>query len=456
MHRAEGVFAMNKMSKIRKLDFPPIGLRIIKSAIGVFLCFLINMLRGGEGIVFYSQLAVLWCMQDYISETKAKAQQRTIGTTIGAVYGLIVLMLLRALYAAIDAHVADASQDMAEKFAKALVVSVFIVLTLYTTVVIGKKQASYFSCVVFLSIVVNHLGDANPYLFVWNRFLDTMIGIILGVIVNSFSLPRRRNRGILFVSGVDETLLNRHDNLSGFEKVELNRMIEDGALFTVSTMRTPAAISESIGDIHLQLPVIVMDGAALYDFKDRRYKKVCVIEPECSRRIAEFLDERQIPYFANVIIQDLLIIYYQQTDLEIYNQLIAKLRKSPYRNYVQRPLSDGESVVYFMLLNKTDVIESIYKEMQGSDFPANMKILKYPSKDYPGYSYIKIYDQNATRDNMLEQLIKEVNCDRVITIGTIPGRTDYVVEPGDSNRVVKLIKSIYEPFWWKKDSQTLI
>ena len=132
--------------------------------------------------------------------------------------------------------------------------------------------------------------------------------------------------------------------------------------------------------------------------------------------------------------------------------MIAKLRKSPYRNYVQRPLSDGESVVYFMLLNKTDVIESIYKEMHGSDFAANMKILEYPSKDYPGYSYIKIYDQNATRDNMLEQLIKEVNCDRVITIGTIPGRTDYVVEPGDSNRVVKLIKSIYEPFWWKKDS----
>ncbi len=439
---------MNSL-KFKKLEFPPIGLRIIKSAIGVFLCFLINMLRGGEGIVFYSQLAVLWCMQDYISETKAKAKQRAIGTTIGAVYGLIVLMLLRFLYTIIDLHIADASQETAEKFAKAIIVSLFIVLTLYTTVVIGKKQASYFSCVVFLSIVVNHLGDVNPYLFVWNRFLDTMIGIVLGVIVNSFSLPRRRNRNILFVSGVDETLLNRHDNLSGFERVELNRMIEDGAKFTVSTMRTPAAISESIGDIHLLLPVIVMDGAALYDFNDRKYKKVCAIDPECALRIAAFLDERNIPYFANVIIQDSLLIYYQHTDLEVYNQLVAKLRKSPHRNYVQRHLSNGESVVYFMLLNKTEVIENLYNEMQGSDFPDNMKILKYPSRDFPGYSYIKIYDHNATRDNMLEYLIKEVDCDRVVTIGTIPGRTDYVVEPGDSNKVVKLIKSIYEPFWWK-------
>ncbi len=441
---------MNLMSKIKKLEFPPIGLRIIKSAIGVFLCFLINMLRGGEGIVFYSQLAVLWCMQDYISETRAKAKQRTIGTAIGAVSGLIVLILLKAIYSIIDIHIAEEAQGTAENFANAILISLFIILTLYTTVVIGKKQASYFSCVVFLSIVVNHLGDANPYLFVWNRFLDTMIGIILGVIVNSFSLPRRKNRNILFVSGVDDTLLNHRDNLSGFEKVELNRMIEDGAKFTVSTMRTPAAISESIGDIHLNLPVIVMDGAALYDFKDRRYRKVYVIEPENSRKIASFLDKRQVPYFANVILQDLLIIYYQQTNLEIYNQLIAKLRKSPYRNYVQRPLTDGESVVYFMLLNKTEVIEKIYQQMQGSDFPSDMKILKYPSRDYPGYSYIKIYNKHATREHMLEHLINEVNCDKVVTIGTVPGKTDYVVEPGDSNRVVRLIKSVYEPFWWKK------
>lgn len=445
-----GSFSMNPTSKIKKLEFPPIGLRIIKSAIGVFLCFLINMLRGGEGIVFYSQLAVLWCMQDYISETRAKAKQRTIGTAIGAISGLIVLILSKAIYTIIDTHIAAGSQETAENFANAILISLFVIFTLYTTVVIGKKQASYFSCVVFLSIVVNHLGDSNPYLFVWNRFLDTMIGIILGVIVNSFSLPRRRNRNILFVSSVDDTLLNHRDNLSGFERVELNRMIEDGAQFTVSTMRTPAAINESIGDIHLNLPVIVMDGAALYDFNERRYKKVYVIDPESSRKIAAFLDKRQVPYFANVILQDLLIIYYQQTDLEIYNQLIAKLRKSPYRNYVRRPLTDGESVVYFMLLNKTEIIEKIYQEMQGSDFPSDMKILKYPSSDYPGYSYIKIYDRHATRTNMLEHLIKEVNCDKVVTIGTVSGKTDYVVEPGDSNKVVRLIKSIYEPFWWKK------
>lgn len=57
-----------------------------------------------------------------------------------------------------------------------------IVVVLYTTVVMKKKQASYFSCVLFLSIVVNYITDVNPYLFVWDRFLDTLIGILIGVL----------------------------------------------------------------------------------------------------------------------------------------------------------------------------------------------------------------------------------------------------------------------------------
>lgn len=61
-------------------------------------------------------------------------------------------------------------------------ISVMIVVVLYTTVVMKKKQASYFSCVLFLSIVVNYITDVNPYLFVWDRFLDTLIGILIGVL----------------------------------------------------------------------------------------------------------------------------------------------------------------------------------------------------------------------------------------------------------------------------------
>lgn len=84
------------MKKIQK-HIPMIGLRIVKSGIAVALCFVIAYFRGNEGIVFYSLLSALWCIQMYRSNTKKNAIQRFSGTVIGALYGLAFLLLLQYL-----------------------------------------------------------------------------------------------------------------------------------------------------------------------------------------------------------------------------------------------------------------------------------------------------------------------------------------------------------------------
>ena len=78
--------------KTEEIHLPHIGMRIIKSALGVLLCFVIYFLRGKQGAPFYSALAVLWCIQNQTRNTLGNALQRTIGTAIGAVYGLIFIL----------------------------------------------------------------------------------------------------------------------------------------------------------------------------------------------------------------------------------------------------------------------------------------------------------------------------------------------------------------------------
>lgn len=145
----------------KNIELPGIGMRIIKSAIAILVCYLIHMLRAGDGIVFYSQLAALWCIQMYRSNTKKNAIQRTIGTLIGAFYGLVYLLIYQNIFKNLSKF----------ELVEMLMVSVFIILVLYTTVVLKKNQAAYFSCVVFLSIVVNHVADINPYLLYGTDFL---------------------------------------------------------------------------------------------------------------------------------------------------------------------------------------------------------------------------------------------------------------------------------------------
>ncbi len=167
-----------------KLTFPKIGMRIIKSAAAVFLCFIIDDIRNGAGIVFYSQLSALWCMQVDKTATIKNAKQRMIGTVIGTFYGFIFIVF----------RTVGRFKLLEYEYISEIIISLLIIAVIYTTVAINKKQASYFSCVVFLSIVVNHIDDLHPYLFVLNRFLDTAIGIIIGVFVNISINPKIMDR----------------------------------------------------------------------------------------------------------------------------------------------------------------------------------------------------------------------------------------------------------------------
>lgn len=412
-------------------------MRIVKSALAVALCYLVNLTRNGQGMVFYSQLAALWCIQMYRSNTKRNAMQRTIGTVIGAVYGLLYLLFNSHIISNIDNS----------EIVGNMIISAMIILVLYTTVLVKRQQASYFSCVVFLSIVVNHLGDVNPYLFVWNRFLDTMIGIVIGLLVNDIRLCFHPNRNTLFVSGIDGLLLNKEDRLTPFSKVELNRMIDDGMKFTLSTMRTPASIIEAMGDVRLNLPVIAMNGAVLYNTARHSYIKAYVISRETAQTIAKLIDQAEINYYSNVIVDDMLVIYYQETDDEINNQLVEKLRTSPFRNYVRRPLPEDESVVYFMLLDKTEKIRDFYFKLMASEFGKQLRIITYDSKDFKGYSYIKIYNKNATKENMIAYLKEVTAIEDVVTFGTIEEQYDVYIETDDVNKVVREVRKRYEPIF---------
>ena len=351
--------------KIKSTALPPIGMRIIKSSIGVLLGFIIYLLRGKQGAPFYTALSVLWCMQPYPSNAKANARQRTIGTMIGAFYGLIMI-LLEYYFLPFD-----------NEFIRYLIISVLIIPVIYTTVVINKKNASYFSCVVFLSIVVNHLNDKNPYFFVFNRVLDTMIGIVLALIINTARIPRKKRDNLLFVSELDKALLNMHNTLTPYSKIELNKMLDDGLKFTIATMRTPAALLEALKDIRIKLPVIAMDGAILFDVKDNRYLKVYEMTHSETKEFLELFKENNLHCFVNVVVEDSVIIYYDDFKNEVEKKIYDTLRSSPYRNYIKEELPERYGAVYLMLIDENKKIENLYLQMKKLGYTKKFKILKY-------------------------------------------------------------------------------
>lgn len=423
--------------KIKSTALPPIGMRIIKSSIGVLLGFIIYLLRGKQGAPFYTALSVLWCMQPYPSNAKANARQRTIGTMIGAFYGLIMI-LLEYYFLPFD-----------NEFIRYLIISVLIIPVIYTTVVINKKNASYFSCVVFLSIVVNHLNDKNPYFFVFNRVLDTMIGIVLALIINTARIPRKKRDNLLFVSELDKALLNMHNTLTPYSKIELNKMLDDGLKFTIATMRTPAALLEALKDIRIKLPVIAMDGAILFDVKDNRYLKVYEMTHSETKEFLELFKENNLHCFVNVVVEDSVIIYYDDFKNEVEKKIYDTLRSSPYRNYIKEELPERYGAVYLMLIDENKKIENLYLQMKKLGYTKKFKILKYSSNDFPGYSYIKVYNKKAIKENMIQYIKELTKADDIIILESTEEGKNLRVNKNESNEIVRNLKRIYEPYFWK-------
>lgn len=422
-----------------KMAIPRIGLRIVKSAIAVLCCFLFYYLFRSDGIMFYSQLSALWCIQSQRGNTLQKAGQRTTGTVIGCLFGLLVLLIDKSFI----------GPGVGGDIVYALLVSVCIIMVLYMTVMINRKDASYFSCVVFLSIVVNHIGDANPYLFVYNRFLDTMIGIIIAMVINNCQLPRKKQKDILFVSGMDETLLSGNEQLSPYSQVELNRMLADGANFTVSTGRTPGSLIEPLRNINIKLPVIAMNGAVLYDIQKNEYIRAYIIPNHVAEGLCRILDRFDINYFINMLLENSLLIQYKELKNAAEKDIYRTLSTSPYRNYITHNLMSECKCIYFMIVQEKEVCEEIYKALKEDEISGHIRIVMYDSVDYSGYAYIKIYDKNASRESMLDYLKQETGLSKTVTFGSIEGKYDVVIDEYDNNKVAHTLKKMYEPLWWK-------
>lgn len=433
------------MIKIGKYTIPGIGQRMVRSAMAVLLCFAFYIVFRPNGVVFYSQLAALWCIQPHPEHMINKAVQRTIGTVIGAVYALAILLIDQGI---LMKHVELTGTH--GQLIYALIVSAGVLAALYTTILIHKSDASYFSCVVLLSAAVVHIGDSNPYLFVFNRALDTMIGIAIGMCINMVHLPRRRDNKTLFVSGMDGALLSMEEKLSPYSTVELNRMLKDGVQFTVATKRTPASLMDPLAGINLKLPVIAMDGAVIYDIRERRFEHIYRISKETTSQLEELFQKNDMNYFLSQIIDETLFIYYQKLKNDAERDIYNQLHRSPYRNYTHCNMTETAASVYFMLIDKHDKIHKMLEYLEREGFTERLRVVSYASSEYEGFSYIKIYNRNATRKNAIEYMKQRLGAPHVVIFGSREGISDIVIEEKNTNQVVKKLKQLYEPLLWSK------
>lgn len=413
---------------------PPIGARIIKSSVSVALCMVIYYLRtllpAGNGIPFYSALAALWCLQPYHDTARINAGQRSVGTFVGALFGLWFLVILKAA-------------GVHTPIILYLIASAVVIPVIYLTVLLDKRNASFFSCVVFLSIALTHSFDDDPYIFVLNRVLDTFIGIGVGLAVNNLRLPLKHDSDTLYVSGIDSVLIPDNESAVNYSKVELNRLIRSGVRFTISTIHTPAVVMSLMKGVDLRLPIIVMDGAAIYDIREKEYIEAEYLPSSVSDTAESIIAEQGYHCFVNVMYDSTLLIFYGDFNNEAEREIFLSFKHSPYRNYIHsacRHFDEYEKILYLTVLETDDNVCALEKELK-AQLGGSVRITISES-GYEGYKYLKVLSPLASKQHMLTKLKAHTNADRVVTFGSIKGEYDVYIGDGGGNATVKKLKKL--------------
>lgn len=95
------------------------------------------------------------------------------------------------------------------------------------------------------------------------------------------------NHNTLYISDLDGTLLSSESRISAESIRLLNRAIEDGALISIATARTPATVSLLMKDIRIKIPMVVMTGASLWNINTGSYTDVQHFTPDQVRRVID-------------------------------------------------------------------------------------------------------------------------------------------------------------------------
>lgn len=148
------------------------GMRIVKTALAVLLCLIIDYYRQPSNY-FDAAIAAFVCMQNNLSHTWEMALSRVIATIIAGIHAIIFQFLV-VQNLGID--------EMTIPYF--VLLSLFIILLMVGLVELKMLSAISTATVVFILILVTDRGLESPYLYTVNRAFNTIIGVVVAFITN--------------------------------------------------------------------------------------------------------------------------------------------------------------------------------------------------------------------------------------------------------------------------------
>ena len=419
---------------------PRIGQRIIKTAAAVLICLLIYHLVGYKDRVMATEscITAIICMQPFVQGTRAYAFNRFTGTLIGAAWGLLFLLLVLSV------------PVLYQQPVLAYVLMGFGVLAaLYTSLLIRKPDISCLSAIVFVCIALAFRETESPFLLALGRIAGVLIGTAVAIAVNVFRLPRRKNDDSVFFLRTKDIVPDRFSQIPPAALFRLNYLFNEGAKISLISEHAPAFFNLQMSAAKLSVPLIVMDGASLYDANENVFLDAQTIDPAASARFRERMEAMGLGYFIYTIHKNKTCIFRRGEMTPEEKAVYDRMKRSPYRSYLDGDICDPEEIVYFKLIAENGRIEEIRRETAELIAECGLRTAVRPQPSSPGASGLYVYSGEATvrkaEERLLERLRRESGNDKLRPVEVF-STAGYHSED-EAVQLTHRLENLYAPLW---------
>lgn len=203
--------------KLKKI-FPPLGMRIVKTAISLLVAMIISdhvfkrFLPVSDTIPVLDTNSVcvfaVLSVQDSVKGTRKFIFERLLGNVMGLGMGFLFLFLFNLTGThGIDGHITSGN------FVFYAFVGVGALITIYLCKMLHRVSASVVTILVFLGIMFSAADSANSYLKGAYTVLQMTLGIIVAVTINLLIMPPKSKKDDKPAPPDDPPIANQTINL---------------------------------------------------------------------------------------------------------------------------------------------------------------------------------------------------------------------------------------------------
>lgn len=424
------------MFSLHKRFLPPLGQRIIKTAIAVFICLVFHMLQGGHGDVGSTIVTAIICMQPYAQDSRTFALDRIFGTFLGAVWSLLFLELMDA--------VPILGQHIIVSYA---MMGLFVILAIYSTVIIKKSDTAGLVAIVLATTICAYPNVEAPVRQTLLKLADTIVGTIIAIGVNICHLPRHRNHDMIFFVRTQDLVPDRYRQIPSAIHIFLQHLYQDGAKICLVSRWAPAYIISQMGLLNVNAPMIIMDGAALYDIQENKYLDVIPIPRENADRLRTILSGFGVGVNLYSVNERTMTICHDGPVNEEEKRECDDMKRSPYRHYADGLPREEDWITFMRVIDSEQNVQKLEYELK-SVLPTGMFRMVVRRDDrYPNTAGLYFYDPKATVENMKKRVLEIMEAKEkhpMTPIDLLPRTTKYLPEH-DAALLLTRLKNIYEP-----------